>query len=196
MEQVTEQEQARLTKLLRKHRKRLLALPNVHAVDVGFEFSEGKPSGRLALRVHVTEKIPLAKLRRSQRVPDELDGVPVDVIQFNPEPQLTRSERHDPVIGGVRIRNTSRTAGGTLGMIVLDRHNLTPLALSNEHVMLRRPPVNGDMVSQPVPAPQPTSSGRWRASTGRSTAPRVASVRVRSRSTSTASAPSPGGGRR
>ena len=47
MYEITEQEQRRLEKLLRKHRKKLLAYPNVHNVDVGFEFSDGQPTGRL-----------------------------------------------------------------------------------------------------------------------------------------------------
>lgn len=112
MHEVTAEEQQRLERLLRKHRKRLLAYPNVHSVDVGLEFSDGRPTGRLALRVHVTEKVAEGALSRAHRVPDELDGVPVDVIQFNPRPQQNRNQRHDPVMGGVQIMNTSRTKGG------------------------------------------------------------------------------------
>ncbi|MBA3341828.1 MAG: hypothetical protein H0T48_08320 [Gemmatimonadaceae bacterium] len=149
MHEVTAEEQQRLERLLRKHRKRLLAYPNVHSVDVGLEFSDGRPTGRLALRVHVTEKVAEAALSRAHRVPDELDGVPVDVIQFNPRPQQNRNQRHDPVMGGVQIMNTSRTGVGTLGMIVLGRGNLEPLGLSNHHVMVRTPAVASDLISQP-----------------------------------------------
>lgn len=149
MEQVSEEEQARLEKLLRKHRKFLLALPNVRAVDVGLEFSDGKPTGRLALRVHVTTKVPEAKLKRAQRVPEELDGVPVDVIQLNPVLHLARNALHTTVIGGVQIMNTNKPTGGTLGMIVFDGDNLQPRALSNHHVMMRTPSVASDVISQP-----------------------------------------------
>jgi hypothetical protein len=149
VEQVSKQEQDRLEKLLRKHRKKLLALPNVRAVDIGLEFTDGEPTGRLALRVHVTNKVPKANLKRTQWAPEELDGVPVDVIQLNPVLHLARTARFNPVIGGVQIMNTNRTLAGTLGMIVLDGDNLQPLAISNHHVMMRTPSVAFDVISQP-----------------------------------------------
>lgn len=57
MYEITDDEQRRLAKLLRKHRKKLLAYPNVRTVDVGFEFPDGEPTGRLPIRFHVTEKL-------------------------------------------------------------------------------------------------------------------------------------------
>lgn len=149
MYEITEAEQRKLDKLLRKHRKKLLAYPNVHNVDVGFEFARGEPTGRLAIRVHVTEKLAKSDLQRKDQIPNELDGVPVDVIQFNPQPQLNRNQRHNPLIGGVQIMNVNKTGVGTLGMIVLDSRNLQPLALSNHHVMMQTPPVASDNISQP-----------------------------------------------
>jgi hypothetical protein len=32
-----------------------MQFPNVRAVDVGYEFTNGQPTGRLAIRVHVRE---------------------------------------------------------------------------------------------------------------------------------------------
>jgi hypothetical protein len=149
MYEISEEEQRRLEKLLRKHRKKLLAYPNVHNVDVGFEFSNGEPTGRLAIRVHVTEKLAKSSLKKKEQLPDELDGVPVDVIQFNPRPQLDRNQRHEPLVGGVQIMNVNKPGAGTIGMIVFDRINLEPRGLSNYHVMVRTPPVAGDGISQP-----------------------------------------------
>jgi len=149
VDEISEETQRTYERLLRKHRKALLAYPNVHAVDVGFEFADGEPTGQLALRVHVTDKVPASELRRADRVPEEIDGVPVDVIHYNPTPQLARNVRHNPVIGGIQIMNTSTPGGGTLGMIVLSRRSLRPLAISNHHVMCRTPEVAADIVSQP-----------------------------------------------
>ncbi|MGW0436405.1 hypothetical protein ACWDV4_28135 [Micromonospora sp. NPDC003197] len=149
VESVPADEQKRLERLLRKHRKQLLALPHVHQVDMGYELKDGQPTGRLALRVHVDRKQPLRRLPVADRVPEELDGVPVDVIQFNPVPQLARNVLHNPVGGGVQIMNVNSAGAGTLGMIVLHRDSLRPLALSNHHVMVRTPAVAGDLVSQP-----------------------------------------------
>ncbi|ORM37996.1 hypothetical protein [Williamsia sp. 1135] len=149
MDEISADEQARLEKALRKHRKSLSAYPNVHNVDVGFEYADGSPTGRLALRVHVTEKKSKTKLKRVERVPDDIDGIPVDVIQYNPEPHLVRTDRFDPLRGGVQMMNTSKTTAGTLGMIVFDRDSLQPLALSNWHVMLQNPAQPADVMAQP-----------------------------------------------
>ena len=65
MEQITKAEQERLLKVMRRHRKRLEQFPNVRTVDIGYEFTNGQPTGRLAIRVHVNEKQPEADLKRS-----------------------------------------------------------------------------------------------------------------------------------
>lgn len=150
MDEISAEEQARLEKALRKHRKTLGAFPNVHNVDVGFEYANGVPTGALALRVHVTEKKPNTRLKRIERVPDEIDGIPVDVITYNPVPHaIPRENRFDPIIGGVQMMNTSKSTAGTLGMIVFDRDTLEPLALSNWHLMLQDPAMPGDIMAQP-----------------------------------------------
>ncbi|MFC7492646.1 MULTISPECIES: hypothetical protein [unclassified Nocardioides] len=162
--EVSEDEQQRMERLLRRHRKRLLGFPNVHDVDFGFEFTDGAPSGRLALRVHVDRKRSLRGLKVADRVPDEIDGVPVDVIEFTPEEQaIPRTAVHVPVRGGVRLANVMSAGGGTLGMIVFDRDTLQPLAISNNHVMNRTPDlapaVRGDLMSQPGPNQAPDVLG-------------------------------------
>jgi hypothetical protein len=152
VEVVGDDEQARLERLLRKHRKKLLALPNVHDVDIGFELADGEPTGRLAVRVYVDKKRSPRGLRVADRAPEEIDGVPVDVIEFNPELHLTRTDLHNPVIGGVQIMNANKSSAGTLGMVVLHRDTLRPLALSNQHVMQRTPADPIDVMVQPTAA--------------------------------------------
>ena len=149
MDEIGEAEQRRYEQLLRKHRKALMGYANVHDVDVGYEFSNGASTGRLALRVYVTQKHPDGDLAPADRVPEEIDGIPVDVIQFNPTLHVARTANHNPVIGGVQIMNTSRTGAGTLGMIVMKRGSLQLMGLSNYHVMCRTPLVRTDVISQP-----------------------------------------------
>ena len=60
-------------------------------------------TGEIALRVHVTKKLPESKLRAADIVPRELEGVLVDVIESNPVPH--RTTRRDPLIGGVETGN-------------------------------------------------------------------------------------------
>ena len=152
--EISAAEQARMLKLLRKHRKTLLKYPNVHTVDVGYEFTGGKPTGRLSLRVHVDKKKTNAALAPKDRLPTELDGIPVDVLETNPRLELVNRNAHiDPLIGGLTIGNTRGTAGiGTLGAIVLDQNTLQPLALSNHHVMIIEPAQAGDVIAQPMTA--------------------------------------------
>jgi hypothetical protein len=147
--EITPEEQDRLLALLAKHQERLLKLPNVREVDVGFEFSEGKPTGRLAIRVHVNKKVPEAELTEAQKIPDELEGVPVDVIQSNPELQVNRNANQNPVIGGVNIGSTQGGGAGTLTSIVFDRGDLRPMALSCYHVIVFEPPTTDEIVAQP-----------------------------------------------
>ncbi|WP_422734461.1 hypothetical protein ACN26Y_06305 [Micromonospora sp. WMMD558] len=162
MHEITPQEQDRLLTFMRRHRKRLMAFPNVRSVDIGFAFKRRRPSDRLAIRVHVTRKVPTRSLAESERLPDENDGVPVDVIESNPEPDADfRHSRQDPVLGGINIGNL-KVGGpgtgdpGTLGSIVFERGTLRPLALTNWHVAVVNPPVAMDPIIQPDPvAPDP-----------------------------------------
>ena len=150
MEEITQAEQDRLLKVMRKHRKRLLQLPNVRSVDVGYEFTDGRSTGRLAIRVHVNEKQPEAALKRSERLPEQIDGFPVDVIESNPELQAVNRDAHQtPVIGGVTLGNTRSGEIGTLGAVVFDQDSLQPMALSNYHVMVVEPPQKTDTIAQP-----------------------------------------------
>ena len=150
MEEITRAEQERLLKVMRKHRKLLKAYPNVRSVDIGYEFSAGQPTGRLAIRVHVDAKQPESALAPAERLPDELDGLPVDVIQSNPALQAVNRDAHQkPVIGGVTLGNTRSSQVGTLGAVVFDDDSLQPMALSNYHVMVVEPPQRTDVIAQP-----------------------------------------------
>jgi hypothetical protein len=153
LDKIERADQERLLKLLGKHRKQLLKYPNVRSVDVGFEFTDGQPTGRLAIRVHVDEKKLEGELRAAERLPTEIDGIPVDVIESNPQPELVNRDTHvDPIVGGLTIGNTRAGFIGTLGAVVLDRDTLQPMALSNYHVMIVEPvtafTVN-DVIAQP-----------------------------------------------
>ena len=63
MEEITQAEQDRLLKVMRKHRKRLKAFPNVRSVDLGMS-SAPATDRALAIRVHVDAKQPEWRWRR------------------------------------------------------------------------------------------------------------------------------------
>jgi hypothetical protein len=63
------------------HEAALLSYPNVVGVAEGVRTRRGKPTGESCLVVYVSRKLPKSKLRASERLPRELDGVPVDVVE-------------------------------------------------------------------------------------------------------------------
>jgi hypothetical protein len=150
VEEITQADQERLLRVMRRHRKRLKQFPNVRSVDIGYEFSDRRSTGRLAIRVHVNTKQPDAELKPSERLPEEIEGIPLDVIQSNPKLHaVNRDARQVPVIGGVTLGNTRSVLNGTLGAVVFDQRSLQPMALSNYHVLVVEPPQGTDMIAQP-----------------------------------------------
>lgn len=154
MKLVSLEEQNYLLAVLKQNKKNLLQYKGVHHVDVGYAYRKGRPTKKLAVRVHVYEKKPESKLLASQVLPKEINGTLVDVIQSNPELQLiNRRVVQDPLLGGVeigvQIRNTSLLNQGTMGGIVFDRDSLDPMGITNFHVIVPPQGRAGDPVNQP-----------------------------------------------
>ena len=57
----------------------LMTKANVVGVGIGYRVVAGETTGEVALVVMVSEKIPDAQLEPQDRIPREIDGVPVDV---------------------------------------------------------------------------------------------------------------------
>jgi hypothetical protein len=70
-----------LSAALAKHEAALLSYPNVIGVAEGIRTRRGKPTGEHCLVVYVNRKIPKSKLRASEVLPREIDGVPIDVVE-------------------------------------------------------------------------------------------------------------------
>lgn len=62
-----------------KHEFTLLTKKNVVGVGIGFREKEGKPTEEIALVVSVSKKLPPSEVETSDRIPTEIEGVPVDV---------------------------------------------------------------------------------------------------------------------
>jgi hypothetical protein len=65
--------------------KHLHSLPNVQSVGAGYEEVGGQVTGQLCLRVYVTAKLPPSQLDPKERIPDQIDGIPTDVIKKYPD---------------------------------------------------------------------------------------------------------------
>ncbi|HPT88551.1 MAG TPA: hypothetical protein PL004_11965 [Bacillota bacterium] len=144
-----------LLQMLRYYIPFISTYQGVHYVDVGYKYTGGQRLSTLAIRVHVHQKQPLHSLTPSQILPENLDHIPVDVIESHPEMQQRshierRNIRFDPLIGGVAIRNPRFRSMGTLGKIVFDNETGQPLGLTNYHVLVGDSGQLGDAVTQPA----------------------------------------------
>lgn len=149
------------TAVLNSVREEWLAREGVTAVDLGFKWSEGLMTGKLSIRVHVAQKVPLSELSEADLFPKEIQGIPVDVIEAEYGLQLlpgqtqleaapeARKARYDPIPLGVSAGNPRITAG-TLGAKVYDATSLLPMVLSNWHVFVGNPAAApGEPIWQP-----------------------------------------------
>jgi len=128
---------------------KLLKKPNVVAVGKGHKLISGVDTGRNAIVVCVTHKVPINALRKSQIIPLKYRGIETDVIETG-EIRALRTTKHRPAPGGVSIGHYAITAG-TLGMVV--RKDGKRYILSNNHVLANsNDAVMGDSIYQPGPA--------------------------------------------
>jgi hypothetical protein len=77
--QPSEEMLARAGEVRRAHQGELLRRANVVGVGIGIRRRQGKSTGEVALVVLVRRKLPRDMLAPEDRVPAEIDGVPVDV---------------------------------------------------------------------------------------------------------------------
>jgi hypothetical protein len=156
----TPEELAKAERILESVRDEWLQRQGVTAVDLGFKWSQGEMTGRLSLRVHVVKKKDPADLDESELFPNEVDGLPVDVIEATYAPQALvdmkpevaiegRGNRWDDIPLGVSVGCKYSTAG-TLGAKVIDKESGDEMILSNWHVLVGRPNVEpGIAIWQP-----------------------------------------------
>jgi len=116
--------------------RRLLGTKNIVAVGVGEKVTDGKGTGRLALRFYVRRKVKLNKLKASEAVPPAVHPalaqtnavVPTDVIVLG-QLRLDAAIKPGDSLGNIRV------SAGTFGALV--RHNRQLEVLSNSHILAR-----------------------------------------------------------
>ena len=113
----------------------LLSRPGVTGVCSGPQTTGGKLTGRDALVVFVQRK---RDVPTHEHLPREIDGAPVDVVEFDPQP-LTMSlgsappPSVRPIKPGVGISSLGSRQVGTLGMMFL--YGGQVMALTARHVL-------------------------------------------------------------
>lgn len=80
---------ARAQEVKRAHEIELLEKANVVGVGVGLRTRQGRQTGEVALVVMVTRKVPRAQLAPEDVVPNEIDGLRVDIQEVG---ELTAQE--------------------------------------------------------------------------------------------------------
>jgi hypothetical protein len=135
---------------LARAREELMSHPNVVATGIGFRSTGGARVATPCIVCSVAETLEVRSLSQGERVPERLDGVPVDVVRTGPLHVLAaRTDRHRPAPGGVSIGHPAITAG-TLGCLVHKEGEL--VLLSNNHVLADNAATRlGDPILQPGP---------------------------------------------
>jgi hypothetical protein len=131
------------------------ARAHVHGVGIGRKQVEGKRTSVRCVRVHVLQKLAASAVPEIDRVPDEIDGIPTDVV-VSPHAFLlatacgTVSQPQRPLRPGVGLSGP-RTTAGTLGCFVTDRGgDPRSFLLTCSHVLADTSSVVGEAVFQPA----------------------------------------------
>jgi len=78
-ERSRDQETAKARAVKDTYEAELLSKANVVGVGVGLEEKDGASTGKVAVVVMVSEKVPAKQLAKQDIIPPVLDGIPVDV---------------------------------------------------------------------------------------------------------------------
>jgi len=106
---------------------------NVVGVGIGEKTIGGVPTGQLAVKILVREKMPDHQVSSEAAVPRSLGGAVTDVEETGEIRAQTFTARRRPAPCGVSIGNCLSNSAGTLGCLVTRSGQL--FLLSNNHVM-------------------------------------------------------------
>jgi hypothetical protein len=127
-------------------RRKLLHILRTNPTVVGFsdslqpELVRGRPTGRMAIRIYVARKIAKRRLPAAQWLPEEIDGIPVDVVatgtpKFIQTPAVTPAPGHGenkrPMVGGISVSSRLTpppgvSSAGTLGYFLVGPPHARP----------------------------------------------------------------------
>jgi len=116
---------------------------------------------RKAYRVYVSKKLPKSQLSPQDILPDEINGIPVDVVELGEVKALSSNfqdptKKYRPIFPGISVGHYLITAG-TIGAIVRDKTDGKVCILSNCHVLANS---NKGKAGDAILQPGPYDSGR------------------------------------
>jgi len=143
-------------RVLGKIRSRILKMPNVVGVGVGYKQVGLNRTEKPAIIIFVEKKVPETSLPRSQKLPGKINGLETDVIEIGRVRLMERVMKMRPALPGSSIGHYKISAG-TFGVVVRDKNSGEKLILSNNHILANgsngsdgRASV-GDAILQPGP---------------------------------------------
>jgi len=142
-------------KIEKKYLNKILEKPNV----IGFsktlkkKIKKGVITDEDCVRVYVSKKIPLDKLKPEEVIPPEIEingkKIKTDVVQIGHVKPLELVDRVRPVEFGVSVGRIDTNSAGTLGWVVKSGNNY--YFISNAHVFKNEDKWNiGDKIVQPA----------------------------------------------
>lgn len=144
--------QDEIKKVLQEYRGKILTLPHVIGVGIGYRITARQTTAELSIMILVRKKLPPAGLEAKAIAPQEIQGVRTDVLEVGDiRPLLVRTDPWRPAPGGVSLGHYKISAG-TFGCVVYDAETGARLILSNNHVLANiNDAVQGDPILQPGP---------------------------------------------
>ncbi len=108
-------------------------LGNIVGVGIGEKVVDDTPTGQMAVKVFVKEKLYASEVSSEALVPSSLGGVATDVEVIGEINAQMFTTRLRPAPGGVSIGHCNRVMAGTFGCLVTRQNQL--FVLSNNHVL-------------------------------------------------------------
>ena len=139
--QLNEAEQAFYDDVLNRYAKKVQKKKDVIGVGVGYKISDGELTNTVCITAAVKKK--KANVSARNRIPEEIDGVPTDVVAFDEfNDQLLgvldwydRGKHFSTIRGGIEIHNRDlcRVNSTAMGCVVYDASSGEPMGLTAQH---------------------------------------------------------------
>ena len=71
--------------IITRHIDELKDKSNYLNVNIGNKIKDGKDTGQKAIIIYVAKKLPCAELAAQECIPTEIEGIPTDVVELNPD---------------------------------------------------------------------------------------------------------------
>lgn len=75
------EEDAKVAQVLARHEAELMRYPNVVGVSQGIVMKGSEPSGQTGIVVYVQRKVAESELAPDERLPEQIEGITVDVVE-------------------------------------------------------------------------------------------------------------------